>query len=217
MRRVVMWALVGMLALLMQSSSAAPLPQMKASDEPVVEGPLTLADTKCDRKTRTAEGATVAVLKRCLRFYTFDPAMETDAASDYGVVWLQSNVKAKNGWCTKRSASDILLPDGVVIHTYQPKGRTEIANTRPFKTELAADANGTSSAQARVSQDWIAYPAQVRGITRDEGRILRVKWAGTTKEKLGFAGGAEISWAPETPPDGLSYRLNFALGSPDTC
>ena len=42
-------------------------------------------------------------------------AGESDTESDYGVVWLQSNVRAKNGWCTKRAASDVLLPEIVAV------------------------------------------------------------------------------------------------------
>lgn len=217
MRRVVMWALVGILALLMPSSLAAPAPQMDASDEPVVEGPLSLADTKCDRKKRTSGDQTVAVIKRCLRFYTFDPASESDMGSDYGIVWLQSNVKAKSGWCAKRTASDVLLPDMVAIHSYNPKGPTPIEKAQPITTRVVADAGGTATAEGRITQDWLAYPAKVRGLTRADGRIFRVKWTGTSRQKLAFAGGVEIAWQTDTPPDGLSYRLNFALGSPDTC
>ena len=217
MRRVVIGLMVALAAGLMPAGSAAPLPQTDASDEPAVEGPLTLTDTKCDRKTRTSDGQTVAVIKRCLRFYSFDTTAESGVESDFGVVWLQSNVDSRNGWCTKRAASDVLLPEGVQVHSFSPKGPTEIEQVRTFTTRLVADAGGYATDEGRVSQQWVAYPMKVRGLMRDEGRTFRVKWAGTTKAKLAFAGGVEISWPPETPPDGLSYRLNFALGSPDTC
>jgi hypothetical protein len=191
--------------------------QMKATDEPVVEGPLTLEDTKCDRKARESGGETVAVIKRCLRFYRFDSTAETDPTNDYGVVWLQSNVKPRNGWCTKRAASDILLPEGAPVQAYQPKGRIEItAKHQSQTTELEATAGGTGG-PGKVSQEWLGYPSGIRGFLKDEGRIYRIKWAGTTKAKLGFAGGAEISWPTDSPPEGLSYQLNFALGSPDAC
>ena len=217
MRRVFMWAVAAILVGLMPAGSATPLSQMNASDEPTVEGPLTLSDTKCDRKTRTSDGQTVAVIKRCLRFYAFDKTSESRVEADYGVVWLQSNVDARNGWCTKRAASDVLLPPGIEVHTFSPRGETAIEQTRSFTTRLVADAGGYATSEARVSQQWLAYPARVRGLMRDDNQIFRVKWAGTSKAKLGFAGGVEISWPPDMPPDGLSYRLNFALGSPDTC
>ena len=147
----------------------------------------------------------------------FCRATEARAESDFGVVWLQSNVDARNGWCTKRAASDILLPEGTPVQGYQPKGRIEIAaKHEPQTTELEATADGAAT-PAKVSQDWLGYPNGVRGFLKDEGRIYRIKWAGTTKAKLGFAGGAEISWPTDSPPEGLSYQLNFALGSPDAC
>lgn len=217
MRRVIMWAVIGVLALLGPSSSAAPLAQMNASDEPSVEGPLTLADTKCDRKSRTSNGERVAVIKRCLRFYTFDEATESDVDKDYGVVWLQSNVDGRNGWCTKRAASDVLLPDDVEVHRFRPRRATSIETSQTYTTKLVADAGGTATNPGQISQEWLAYPRRVRGLMRAEDTVFRVKWAGTSKAKLGFAGGVEISWPPETPPEGLSYRLKFALGSPDTC
>ena len=215
MRRVIPLALL-MGALLVQSVFAAPT-QMDASAEPAVEGPATLKDTRCDRKERRNDGQLVAVIKRCLKFYEYDAAAESDAERDYGVVWLQSNVDGKNGWCTKRVASDILLPADLGLHSFQPKGVTEITKVQRLETRLSADAGGTSSTPARISQQWLGYPTQVRGVLRDDGGIFRVKWAGTSAAKLGFAGGIEISWTPESPPDGLSYQLNFALGSPDTC
>ena len=48
----------------------------------------------------------------------------------------------------------------------------------------------------------------------DVGRDL---WAEGTVVVEEVAGGAEISWPTDSPPEGLSYQLNFALGSPDAC
>ena len=217
MRRVTIGSAALVLALLLPGGTAAPATQLDANEAPDHEGPLTLSDTRCDRKTRKNEGEVVAVIKRCLFFYRFDESAEGDAEYDYGVAWLQSNVDARNGWCAKRVASDVLLPEGVGVHAFDPKGPTEIDSIRKRTTRLTADAAGMATEPARVTQDWIAYPARVKGLYRDQDGVFRVKWVGSTKAKLGFAGGVEISWPPGAPPDGLSYQLNFALGSPDAC
>ncbi len=197
---------------------ALPAEQMDAADDPRVEGSLTLTDEKCDRKSRTSGKKTVAVIERCLWFYELDPSVDNDSEHDYGIVWLQTNVDGRNGWCAKRVASDILLPASQLrLHDYKPKRRRTIDSPQRYVTRLKADAEGSASEPARVVQNWIAYPERVRGVLRREGEVFRVKWSGTTRAKLGFAGGIEISWAAGAPPAGISYELNFALGSPDSC
>lgn len=220
MRGAYRWLVVAAVVLgsaLPTAGHTAPATQMDAADQPHVEGPLTLENQKCDKKVRSSGGETVAVVKRCLRYYKFDPGSESDAERDFGIVWLQSNVDAKNGWCAKRVASDVLLPEGLDIVSFKPKGLTEISETREYLTRLPADAGNSASTRGRVSQSWIAYRQKVRGVIRDEGRIFRLKWAGSSAAKLGFASGVQIAWRPDNPPEGISYQLNFSLASPDAC
>ncbi len=191
--------------------------QMDASDEPQVEGPLTLENMKCERRVEKARKQTAGVIKRCLRFYRLDPAAESDGDRDYGVVWLQSNVDGRNGWCAKSVASDIVLPDAVDLHTRRPKGVTEVAERKRYRTRLVAQASGTSDDPATIRQTWTAYPKRFRGRVRDEGRIFRLKWRGSSEAKLGFASGIEVSWATSEPPEGISYQLNFRLARDDAC
>jgi hypothetical protein len=183
---------------------------LNADDQPVVEGPISQQDMKCDRKQQLDGKDVAAVARRCLRFYRFDKGAETDPERDYGVLWLQSTVDGRNGWCAKEVASKVVLAPGLGLHNHKPDAARKIPRRTEVETDLSADANGNGQ-PARVSQRWIAFPTDYSAAVKDDGSAFTLRWNGHTAAKLGFASGIEISWPADAPPEGISFRLNFKL------
>jgi hypothetical protein len=181
---------------------------MNASDEPRVSGPLNLEEEKCDRKVQNYEGDKVAVARRCLRFYSYDPASESALDRDYGALWLQATVNPVAGWCTTRTRSKIVLPEDLGLHTRAPKKRKTIRERGSYTTTLDVTVEDNGKAGS-VAQDWIAYPRSIQP-SLDE-RVFTLGWRGKTGAKLAFAHGIEISWTTASPPEGISYRLGLTL------
>ena len=194
------------------SPAEAQKKQMGAADDPSVSGALTLEDQKCDRKVQTHEGEKVAVARRCLRFYSYDPASETALDRDYGALWLQSTVDAASGWCATRTGSKILLPEDLGLHSRAPKKKRVVKRRGPATTTLdvTVEENGPA---ASIAQNWIAFPRVVAPSLKKDGRVFKLGWRGETGARLAFAHGIEISWTTSAPPEGISYRLGFTLSS----
>jgi hypothetical protein len=188
----------------------APAEQLAATDQPVVEGPIAQHDMKCDRKLQLDGKEVAAVAKRCLRFYRFDTGAETDPERDYGVLWLQSTVDSRNGWCARQVASKIVLAPGLGLHSHKPDETTNVSRRKEVTTDLSADANANGQ-PARISQRWIALPNVFDALVKKDDSAFTLTWRGDTSKKLGFASGIEISWPADAPPEGISFRLNFKL------
>lgn len=184
--------------------------QLAADDQPVVEGSMSQQDMKCDRKQQLDGRKTAAVAKRCLRFYRFDAGAEADPERDYGVLWLQSTVNGRNGWCANTVVSKIVLAEGLGLHNHKPDETTKVKRRKEVTTDLAADAGGTGQ-PARVSQRWVAFPRTFDALVNKDQTAFTLNWSGKTAKKLGFASGIEISWPADAPPEGISFRLNFKL------
>ncbi|HWL65376.1 MAG TPA: hypothetical protein VNP73_05315 [Actinomycetota bacterium] len=191
---------------------AAAIQQMTAAKPPTVEGPLTPQEPRCDRKRQIYKGEVAGVAKRCLHFYAYSPASESDFGNDYGVLWLQSTVDGKNGWCASRVNPKILLPEGLGLHARAPTEGKKVAGRSAMTTDLALDANGNGE-PARVKQDWIAYPESFSTTTAEDNTLFKLSWTGKTGKPLGFAHGIEVSWPTDAPPEGISVRLDFRLAA----
>ena len=201
------------LALVIVFAPAALGAQMTAGDDPQVSGPLELEKKDCQRRTKSFNRDLAAVAKACLRFYSMAPDGESDEDRNYGAIWLQSNLDAKNGWCTLEVTSDILLPKGVQVHARVPRGVTEISRVRTRATRLQVDAAGAAEEQATIRQEAIAYPRVIRTGIRQDGQVFRLKWKGATAKTLGFPSGLEVSWPSDnTSADlSISFSLNYEL------
>ena len=212
------------LSLMLWGAPPAHAGQMNAEDEPRVTGPLELAEgmPKCNRQVERQQGQVAAVAKSCFRFYTFDPAAETNANEDYGVIWLQSTLNGHNGWCALKADSDIIVPEGTQIHGRAPKPYTEIRARRFLRTTLAVDAGSDgeyhTETPGSVSKGYIAYPRVLRAWFNSDRTVFRLRWLGTTPRKLAFVSGIEIAWnAVEGPPESATFQMNFDLRKKSRC
>ena len=201
------------MALVILAAPAAFGAQMKAGDDPQVTGPLELEKKDCQRRTKSFDGELAAVARACLRFYSLTPEGESDADRNYGAIWLQSNLDARNGWCTVGATSDILLPRGVEVHARVPRGLQEINRVGSRGTKLIVDAKGQAEVPGSIKQEAIAYPKTIRTSMRQEGQVFRLNWKGATAKTLGFPSGIELSWPSDDASADLSisFSLNYEL------
>ena len=218
-RNVTTMVLLAMVAgvLLVPSPSGAAT-QMNATDDPRVTGDLELQTDGCRSQQENYRGQVVAKGKTCLRIYTYDSASEDDTSRNYGVVWLQSNLNSSRGWCGSEVLSDVDLPSNVRVESREPRTVNVNRNAKPYETSVTAGAGGqsTSETEAAVSQDQLLYKDSVTTKVQS-GNVFRLKWTGLESDKLGFASGAEISWAEEDSPGAISFRLNYQLSRGRGC
>lgn len=196
---------------------AAPaLAQLDARDDPVVSGPLASAGEgkKCRATKYEVEGEVVARAKICLFLYSFDAAMEDDETNDYGVMWAQTNVDTRGGWCAFNVHTEVYLPSEMPIHNRVPKAQ-KIPGRKKVAWKLNVDASGHASEAGTVKKALTLFPSALSRSRKDAGDgmdLVRVTWRGETAAKLGFVSGLEVSWPVETgPPDAVPFRVEYPI------
>lgn len=189
--------------------------QLDARAEPVVTGPLTtLGDGKKCRATKyEVDGDVVARAKICLFLYAFDPDMEDDEDRDYGVMWAQTNVDTRGGWCAFKVNTEVSVPKDMPMHAKVPRAR-KIRARKKVTWKLKVDAEGNASEEATVKKRLTLYPRSLSRSRRDGGDfdLVRVTWRGETAQKLGFVSGFEVSWPEDDgPPDAVPFRVEYPI------
>jgi hypothetical protein len=178
---------------------------MDPADKPVVSGPLVNSDHSfksepCSRKTiRSTKGQVIAKLKYCWSFYRFDPAQETDAERDYGAYWIQSVIAPKNGWCATKAITGLAMDSETVAHRKTLKDFTA-AKARRIKPRLVVDAAGTATTTGMISKPFRLYPKKLASRWIEKNKNFKMVWRGTTRQKVGAAGGLEVSWTSDSDP-----------------
>jgi hypothetical protein len=213
LRRALAAVLAGALVVSWQIPAQA---QLDARDEPVVAGPLTAAGEgkKCRASKYEVDGEVVARAKICLFLYSFDSTMEDDEANDYGVMWAQTNVDTRGGWCAFTVHTEVYIPDDMPIHNRVPKAR-EIPKPTKVASKLTVDADGHATENGTVKKQMTLYPESLSRSRRETdggSDLVRVTWRGETAAKLGFVSGMEVSWPVETgPPDAVPFRVEYPI------
>lgn len=191
--------------------------QTDASDAPSVSGPLVRVTKQCGRGHERNDGVVIAVVRSCLRFYTFRITSETNPVRDYGVIWLQANVDTRHRWCATTVKSDILVPRGARLEEGRPKVRRP-ARRRRHTTRLVVDAGGYASRNAVIKKSFVVYPRLMRGLPRNRRRVFRTVWFGSSGRELAFVSGAEISWRTlDGSPPRVQSRLRYELRRKRSC
>jgi hypothetical protein len=208
-------------AALLAFAAPAHAEQLAAKDEPKVSDNLESQGKKCATERDKHDGVVVAVVKACQRFYTLDTAAETDDANDYGVFWLQSTIDPKPGWCVTSGSSDIVFPARLALISKAPDAEEAAKKSKRLKTTLSVDADGNASTPGSVSQNSTLYPdKQTPSVKRGEKVTkLRLKWSGSSGEKLAFVSGVQVAWsADEGPPQKTRFGLRkYSLVEKETC
>ena len=171
--------------------------QLDARDNPKVSGPLSHAGGACTTDREKSGGELAVVSRACGDVYGFNPEAEGNKRRNYDVVWLQTNVDPRNGWCVTEARSIIRVPKGYRIEGWAP--RKERADTkRRVRTRLVATAGGTAENNGVVKNSWVLVPKVADPtVTR---RKLILEWRGETGRKLGFALGVEVSFRANDRP-----------------
>ena len=205
-------AVILIMALAVPASAA----QLDPRTAPVTTGPLiedsdSYEGNRCSRKVvKGTEDEVAAVAKFCWTFYRLDPSTETDAARDYGVWWIQSLVKPKNGWCANKIVTQMAMSEGSTMHAIS--GRDYSTSTaKPISPKLSVDAEGTASTPASVRQSLTLIPQKLVTKLVASTNNFKMVWTGGTRRAVAAAGGIEGSWATETGPPvflpGMSPRM----------
>lgn len=196
---------------------AADARQMDVTDRPAVSGPLELLKRNCQKKRELSHGQVAVVAKSCVRFYALDAAAEDDAARDYGVIWLHTNIDGRHGWCATEVRSDIDLPPRTLLHNHKPK-TFRTPERRPFTSKMFVDADEHATTRASIMRRFVFFPRIMKARLVSRGHVFRILWKGSKDRKLAFASGVEISWrVSDGPPKFLSSKLRYVVRKKSVC
>ena len=208
-------------AALMALAPPAHAEQLTAKEAPKVSDNLEPKGKKCATERDKHDGVVVAVVKACQRFYTLDTAAETDEARDYGAFWLQSTIDPKPGWCVTSGSSDIVFRSRLELVSKAPDAEEAAKKSKRLKTTLSVDAAGNASTPGSISQNSTLYPDKQTPSVKEGENVtkVRLKWTGSSSEKLAFVSGAQVSWASdEGPPQKTRFGLRkYSLVEKETC
>ena len=200
--------------------------QMDVRDEPTSSGEVDLVTSQCGRAEKKVDGQVAAVARSCLYFYEFDSADESDAALDYGIVWLQTTLNAREGWCTTKVNSDVRLLEGTTPYAdgMAPAEQLTTDIKKTVTVKLATKARENSALEGSVEQSFDLYPMSATAILKEikktpqEDHLFRLQWKGSSRKKLGFASGIEVSWdAFEGRPEEFPIWVRFQLAKQPSC
>jgi hypothetical protein len=180
--------------------SAAVARQMSAGERPDTAGPISTrrALQSCETRVSRRDGETVAVTKVCAGFWLFDPDRESSPRRNYGAFWVQMTVDSRRPWCTEWSRLDLRGLKRPGVHSTTPRIGRDVRTgvTRRYTTRLLIDAQGNTHRPATIKNSFDVYPRAMIVSKRDDGSTLRMRWTGSTRRKIAFASGAELSWIP---------------------
>lgn len=190
-------ALLTSLAFVIVAAGAA-WGQLQARENPRVRGPLGRVGGSCSTNRDRANGEVVVVSKSCGDYYLFNSSAENSPNRDFAVIWLQSNVDPRPGWCATEVKSVIRAPRGSRIEAAKPRGMR--TNERQFvTTRLVANANGTADENGVIKNGFVLYPNRVK--RELEGHKFKLTWRGRKSKEVAFAMGVEISFPDNEPPE----------------
>jgi hypothetical protein len=209
-----------MVTVLLSAALLAPAgaAQMKASDPPHVAGPLALSNETysgdpCRREVIKVGGEVAAVGRFCTWFYRFDPGAESDAGRDYGVWWIQSDFKPRNGWCAKQLNTGIAMSSGTEVTAFTRK-KLDLSTGRKVTIRLRPDAGGTSATPGLVRNSFVMRPGTYRSRFVSSNSNLKMVWKGATKKPAAFAGGLEASWPANSGPPAFLPNASAQMQKP---
>lgn len=205
-------AVILVLALAAPASAA----QLDPRTAPITTGPLiedssSYEGDRCSRNViKGMNDEVAAVAKFCWTFYRLDPNGETDASRDYGVWWIQSRVKPKNGWCANKIVTQMAMSEGSTMHAISGRDY-EATSAKSISPKLTVDAEGAASAPASVRQSLTLIPKKLVTKLVPSTNNFKMVWTGATRRAVAAAGGIEGSWAAEAGPPvflpGMSPRM----------
>lgn len=189
-----------------------------------MSGPLLLKGHECRRKTEritlpSGRRQVVAKAESCISFYRYDPEREDDQGNDYGIVWLQTMVDSRNGWCATRVDSDTIVPiEGEPLQR-APSSDIKITKAHRVRIKLRTDAGGHGDQTASLSKGVLLRPRRVApSVTEQQSnRVFRIRWTGRSARRMNFASGVEIRWDIQDPPATMTSDLSYTFEKREGC
>ncbi len=184
--------------------------QLGASRPPFIDGRTEEVGFACDKQRKRVDGETVAVAKGCSFAYL---VAESNDASDYAVLWAQSSIDPKRGWCARRLTTEITAPLYTEAIEIGPSSDRNIGRTRALTTGLVGGPQDATDEGAYFEQQYLAYRGDLAATGGPGDAVGSLEWEGDTKQAVAHAFGMEISWDasgafPDLPaPTTLGYRV----------
>ena len=202
--------------LVMALAAPASAAQLDPRTAPTTTGPLiedsdSYEGNRCSRNViKGSNDEVAAVAKFCWTFYRLDPSAETDTARDYGVWWIQSRVKPRNGWCVSKVVTQMAMSQGSTMHGISGRDY-EATSAKAITPKLNVDAEGNASTPASVKQSLTLIPNKLVTKLVAETNNFKMVWTGGTRRAVAAAGGVEGSWDTKSGPPvflpGMSPRM----------
>jgi hypothetical protein len=184
---------------------------------------------KLARDPRTADPAdpnkpetVMGRVQVCSWVIPYDPDQENDEVMDYGVIWVQSSIDPRNGYCANLANTKIRLPYGEGRVTGRSPHRSLIVSQpREKNVALAVNAAGHGPT-GTVFNHYRLHPKtlEIAYERVKKGRVYINRWRGVAGEHkhLAFATGLKLSWlAKEGAPTFLPrLRYNFVVPNDET-
>lgn len=216
--------LAGTLLWAAADAGAVAMSQPSAKEKPTASGPLSFEDRKCEQKKEffndpDSGRETVAVAEACVLLYLYDPAAEQDSKNDYGVVWLQTTVDARNGWCATKVRSDLTITDDAELFEHDPKKILEPKRKRRVRVSVTTDGQNHGTDIGRLQQSFALRPRRLVPSLKEKASasLFRLLWTGRTNRKLAFASGVEISWAADDKVNAMTSGLSYEFEKRGNC
>lgn len=171
--------------------------QLDPREGPNVSGPLIRTGGNCDSGRERAGGQVAVVMRACSDVYGFKAGKETDPTRDYDVIWLQTSVEPRNGFCATDVTSTLTVPKGTRIERKAPRYKRTDERIR-YQTRLVATAGGSAVRNGVVKQGFGLLPRVMDPTV--VGRTFTLEWRGRTAKTLAFAMGVEVSYPENNPP-----------------
>jgi hypothetical protein len=189
--------------------------QLDAADDPLVSGPLTGGEPSCTETTKyngkEPDQEVVAVVELCARLYLWDIGSVVDETRDHGILWLQSDVDPRNGWCAGRVTTRALIGPTGDVAQIAPTKAIKTSERKKVTVELISDAEGAAAEEASVIQSfWLRKNTLRPRIAEIEGGTrVKLTWRGSSGAKLAFALGIEVSWDATEESPSMEPRLGY--------
>ncbi|MDQ3877205.1 MAG: hypothetical protein M3290_02470 [Actinomycetota bacterium] len=179
--------------------------QMRASESPSVSGPLSLHEEHCFRQDKKRHSHIVVTAKVCLRVYFLKASNDNDAAYNHGAVWVQTSLHAAKGWCvTKVVPSSAISSNTIVDNSRTPARTIKPPDKKTVRARVVVDADGAAPTSGYVRQTFLLFPDVLRRAhlttLSNNDRELTELWKGSSRRRLAFVVGAEISFRPNNNP-----------------
>lgn len=195
---------------LVAAGSPASAAQLDPREAPKVTGDVSDPARGCSKDVAKRKGRIAAVGLTCSHAYF----LQGGSARAYMVVWQQTRVKARKGWCAKRVTSEITSGAQSRIEDVAPTSNMRTQRSRKRTVKYQTTAGNTLAEAATFEQTFILRPRAIlnsREMLAGGQEVARSEWRGSIRKAVAVVHAVEVSWSstlsqPEISPV-VDYRI----------